>query len=260
MKPRAIVRPFLAILCWTLAIGAHAGQLLIDIPGRPGSKVPVLEFTREGKVDQVVIALAGGSGQRGLHYLSMDDLPTDPETPLGAWRYLAQRVGAAVLVDTPDDHPVLEMEDRHRADHRQDIAAVIAAMRQRHPKARIVLAGSSNGAYSVGFLSNSLSAQIDASILINGTADAWVEMTHVDKPVLAVHHKRDACLLYKDSYPKMRFYPLITVDDPNQPLPDRYKKRDCGPQSAHALHGRRAATFAAIADWLVDGTLREKVD
>lgn len=260
MKPT--LTPYLLIFLSLLvhASAARAGQQLIDIPGRPGSLVPVLELSREGKVDQVVIALAGGSGQRGLHYLSMDDLPADPESPLGAWRYLAQRVGAVVLVDTPEDHPVLDMEDRRRAEHRQDIAAVIAAMRLRHPQARMVLAGSSNGAYSVGFLSNSLAAQVDAAILINGTTDAWAEMTHVEKPVLAVHHKRDACLLYKDSYPKMRFYPLITVDDPSQPLPDRYKKRDCGPASAHALHGRRAATFAAIADWLVDGTLREKVD
>jgi hypothetical protein len=249
--------PLLFIL---LPGAAGAGELLIDIPSRPGALVPVLELTRSGPVSQVVVALAGGSGQRGLHNMSMDDLPTDPESPVGAWRQLAQRVGAVVLVDTALDRPVLEMSDRHRAEHREDIRAVLATMRERHPKARLVLFGSSNGAYSVGVLANSLAPLVDAAILVNGNADAWNEMTHVSQPVLGVHHRRDACLLYKDSYPKARFYPLITVDDPAQPVPNRYAPRDCGPASAHALHGRRARTFAAIGDWLVDGSLREKVD
>ncbi len=243
-----------------LPCAAGAGELLIDVPSRPGALVPVLELTRAGPVAQVVVALAGGSGQRGLHNLSLDDLPTDPESPFGAWRQLAQRVGAVALVDTALDRPVLEMSDRHRGEHREDIRAVLAAMRQRHPKARLVLFGSSNGAYSAGVLAKSLAPLVDAVIVVNGNSDAWNEMTHVTQPVLGVHHRRDGCLLYKDSYAKAKFYPLISVDDPDQPLPNRYGPRDCGPASAHALHGRRARTFSAIGDWLVDGSLRETVD
>lgn len=238
---------------------AGAGERLIDIPSR-GSVVPILELSRDGTVAQVVVALAGGSGQRGLHNLSMDDLPDDPETPIGAWRQLAQRVGAVVLVDTAQDHPVLEMAERQGDQHRQDIAAVLDAMRKRHPAARLVLFGSSNGAYSVAMLAKSLASMVDAAILVNGNSDAWYEMRHVAQPVLGVHHRRDACLLFRDSYAKAKFYPLIVVDDPAQPKPNPYGARDCGPASAHALHGRRARTFAAIGDWLADGTLREKVD
>jgi pimeloyl-ACP methyl ester carboxylesterase len=240
---------------------AGAGNLVIDIPSRTKAVVPVLEMRRDtGEVTQVVVALSGGSGQRGLHHQRLDDLPTDPETPYGAWRQLADRVGAVVLVDTASDHPVLDMEDRLRGEHRDDIRAVLEALRLRHPKARLVLFGSSNGAYSVASLTISLAPLVDAAILVNGNADAWAGMTHAKQPVLGVHHRRDACLHYKDSYPKARFYPLITVDDPNQPLPKNTLPRDCGPTSAHALHNRRARTFAAIGAWLVDGSVRANVD
>jgi pimeloyl-ACP methyl ester carboxylesterase len=249
-----------ALLLLLLHGAAGAGELLIDIPSRGKTVVPVLELARDGEVAQVVVALAGGSGQRGLHGLSLDDLPSDPESPFGAWRQLAQRVGAVVLVDTAQDHPVLEMLDRSLQDHQQDISAVLAAMHLRHPKARLVLLGSSNGAYSVALLASSLATQVGAAILINGNSEAWSEVRFAKQPVLGVHHRRDACLLFRDSYPKAKFYPLIIVDDPAQPRPNPYAARNCGPTSAHALHGRRARTFAAIGDWLVDGTLRENVD
>lgn len=260
------IRGYVATLVLSAALpgAALAGQELLDIPARPGASVTVLEMTSSGAarelVPYVVLYMVGGSGQRNLRGLDLDDLPTDPDTLFGAQRQLADQVGAVVAIDTASDHPVLEMLDRAGADHRQDIRAVIAAMRQRHPKARIVLMGSSNGAYSAALLGNRLGQEVDAVVLINGNSDTWTEANGLKQPVLGVHHRRDACLPFRDSYPKARFHPLIVVDDPRYPPVWPYTPRDCGLQSAHALHGRRAQAYAAIGDWLLTGKVREKID
>ncbi len=239
---------------------ARAGQELLEIPTRPGASVAALEMTGSGAVRYVVVYMVGGSGQRGLRGLYPDDLPTDPQTLFGAQRQLADQVGAVLAVDTASDHPVLEMLDRAGAEHRQDIHAVIAAMRARHPQARIALMGSSNGAYSAAVLARQLGKEVDAVILISGNSDTWTEANGLPQPVLGVHHRRDACLQFRDSYPKAHFHPLIVVDDPGFPPVWPYTPRDCGLESAHTLHNRRAQVYAAIADWLLTGKVREKID
>ncbi len=258
---RAPLLASLVLLLLCLHQGAAgATEQFFGIPSRAGVVVPVLALRRDSPVAQVVVALGGGSGRRGLRGLPLDDLPDDPESSMGAWRRLAERVGAVVLVDTPDDHPVLDLADRRGQDHEDDIGAVLRNVRIRYPGARVVLFGYSNGAYSAAILATSLAPLIDAVILVNGNSDAWGRLTHVTQPVLGVHHRRDACLPFKDSYAKAKFFPLIVVDDVRQPAYSPYAGRDCGPTSAHALYGMRARTFGAIGDWLLDGVVREKVD
>lgn len=241
---------------------AGAVEQSYGILGRPGSLVPVFELRRDGDVAQVVVALAGGSGKRSSRGLPRDDAPGDPESPMGAWRSLAQRVGAVALVDTPDDHPELTLADRRGKDHEQDVGAVLSHLRKRYPQARIVLFGYSNGAYSAAILAHSLAPLVDAVVLVNGNADAWSRAALLNQPVLGVHHKRDACLPFKGSHAKAmaRPFPMIVVDDIRQPPFNPYAAEpDCGPTSAHALYGMRERTYAAIGDWLVDGTVREKL-
>jgi predicted esterase len=233
---------------------------MLDVPVRPGGVVRVLEMTGGAEAPYVVIYLVGGSGERGLRSLDADYLPDDPESLFGAQRLMAERVGAMVAVDTATDHPVLEMLDRRGARHQQDIQAVIAMMRARHPKAKMVLMGSSNGAYSAAYLANRLAGHVDAVVLINGNADTWTEAGAIKQPLLGVHHRRDACLPFADSYPKAHFHPLIVVDDRRFPPVWPYTPRDCGPASAHALTGRRALVYDAIADWLLTGRVREKIE
>ncbi len=253
----------LLILIVGWAPGAGAAEQSYGILGRPGSLVPVLEIRRDGEVAQVLVALAGGSGKRSMRGLPRDDAPNDPESAMGAWRSMAQRVGAVVLVDTPEDHPELTLADRRGKDHEQDVGAVLAHLRKRFPKARLVLFGASNGAYSAAILANSLAPLVDALVLVNGNADAWRRASIVKQPVLGVHHKRDACLPFKASYAiaMQKPFPMIVVDDVRQPPFNPYAAEpDCGPTSAHALYGMRERTYAAIGDWLVDGTVRDKLN
>jgi pimeloyl-ACP methyl ester carboxylesterase len=260
MKLLAPCIALLLSLAVPAAAAAPAAQELLDIPTRPGATVTVLEMTGGSPAKNVVLYMVGGSGQRGLRGLYLEDLPTDPDTLFGAQRQLADQVGAMVAIDTASDHPVLEMLDRAGADHAQDIHAVIAAMRLRHPGARIVLMGSSNGAWSAALLANRLGKEVDAVVLINGNSDTWTEAGGIKQPLLGVHHRRDACLPFRESYPKAHFHPLIVVDDARFPPVFPYTPRDCGLQSAHALHGRRAQVYAAIGDWLLTGKVREKID
>lgn len=244
----------LALFTFTLALqgAAHAGEVLLDIPTRPGATVRVLEMTGERAASHVVLYLAGGSGQRGLEGVWPGSLPTDPDTLFGAQRQLADQVGAMVALDTASDHEVLDMEDRQRPAHRQDVAAVVDFMHKRHPQARLVLMGSSNGAFSAAFIANRLPA-VDAVVLINGSADAWAEVPHLKRPVLGVHHRRDACLPFRDSYPKARFFPLITVDSEAFPSVHAGTRRDCSRDSAHGLQGQRSQVYRAIGNWLLTG-------
>ncbi|WP_161630641.1 alpha/beta hydrolase [Pseudoduganella violaceinigra] len=233
----------------TAALG---GEVLLDIPTRPGATVRVLEMTGEHAASHVVLYLAGGTGQRGLLGVWPGSLPTDPDTLYGAQRQMAQQVGAMVAVDTASDHEVLTMDDRQGSAHRQDIAAVVAFMRARHPQARIVLMGSSNGAFSAAHVANRLPT-VDQVVLVNASADAWAEAPHLKRPVLGVHHKRDACLPFRDSYPKARFYPLIVADSPAFPPVSIATPRDCSRESAHGLHGQLSQVYRAIGAWLLTG-------
>jgi len=239
---------------------AKAGQELLDIPTRPGATVPALEMTGSGAARYVVVYMAGGSGQRGLPSIDLDEALADPLSLFSAQRQMADQVGAMVAVDTASDHPVLEMYDRAMPEHLQDIQAVISAMRARHPQAKIALMGSSNGAYSAALLGARLGKQVDAVILISGNPDTWSMAAGLRQPVLGVHHKRDACLQFRDSYRKAHFYPLIVVDDSRFPPVWSHTARDCSLQSAHTLYGRRLQVYAAIADWLLTGKVSAGIE
>ena len=248
----AICQPALLALTLALPGVVQAGEVLHDIPTRPGATVRVLEMTGERAASHVVLYLAGGSGQRGLQGVWPGSLPADPDTLFGAQRQLAEQVGAMVALDTASDHEVLDMEDRQRPAHRQDVAAVVDFMRKRHPQARIVLMGSSDGAFSAANIANRLPA-VDAVVLINGSADAWAEVPHLKRPVLGIHHRRDACLPFRDSYPKARFHTLIAVDSAAFPPVYAGTRRDCSRESAHGLQGQRSQVYRAIGNWLLRG-------
>ncbi len=258
---RSLLRYSLPLLLAAIfPVPALAGQELLAIPTRPGATIAALEMTGSAEPAYVVLYLVGGSGQRSLRGLYLEDLPTDPQTLFGAQRQLADQVGAMVALDTASDHPVLEMYDRRGAEHQHDVSTVIAAMRLRHPTAKMVLMGSSNGAYSAALLANRLGREVDAVVLISGNADTWTMAATIRQPLLGVHHRRDACLPFSDSYPKAHFHPLIVVDDTQFPPVYPYTPRECGFESAHTLYGRRAQVYAAIGDWLLTGKVREKIE
>jgi pimeloyl-ACP methyl ester carboxylesterase len=242
----------LLVLSLALHGAVQAGEVLLDIPTRPGATVRVLEMTSEHAASHVVLYLAGGSGQRGLQGVWPGSLPTDPDTLFGAQRQLAEQVGAMVALDTASDQEVLDIGARQGTAHRQDVAAVVDFMRKRHAQARIVLMGSSDGAFSAAHIANRLPA-VDAVVLINGGADAWAEVPHLKRPVLGIHHRRDACLPFRNSYPKARFFPLIAVDSEAFPQVYTGTRRDCSRESAHGLQGQRSQVYRAIGNWLLTG-------
>jgi predicted esterase len=254
-----LIQPLLLTLLLALP-PAQAGNALLEVVTRKHALVTLLEMAGDDAPAQVVLFLAGGDGYQGLRNIDLARLHSEPESMSGALLQLARRVGAVVLVDTATDHAQLDMADRAGTAHRQDIATVIFAMRLRHPKARIVLMGISNGAYSAALLGGSLGQEVDALVLVNGNADAYDALKDASQPVLGVHHRRDACLPFKLTYAKARFYPLLEVDDATLPEVGRSTPRDCGQASAHALARRRARTFGAIGDWLLTGKMPQNID
>jgi len=245
-------RPASLALFLALQGAVQAGEVLLDIPTRPGAAVRVLEMTGERAASHVVLYLAGGSGQRGLQGVWPGSLPTDPDTLFGAQRQLAEQVGAMVALDTASDHEVLDIGARQGSAHREDVAAVVDFMRKRHTQARIVLMGSSDGAFSAAYIANRLPS-VDGVVLINASADAWAEVPHLKRPVLGIHHRRDACLPFRNSYPKARFFPLIAVDSEAFPQVYAGTRRDCSRESAHGLQGQRSQVYRAIGNWLLTG-------
>jgi len=107
----------LAMLAIALHGTVQAGEVLLDIPTRPGAAVRVLEMTGERAASHVVLYLAGGSGQRGLQGVWPGSLPSDPDTLFGAQRQMAEQVGAMVALDTASDHEVLDIGSRQGPAH-----------------------------------------------------------------------------------------------------------------------------------------------
>jgi hypothetical protein len=78
-------------------------------------------------------------------------------------------------------------------------------------------------------------------------------MGAIKVPVLAVHHRKDNCLAYRDIADKAKWHTLLLVDDPSKPRPGGAALRNCGLDSAHQFAGRQEAVVEAIAEWINTG-------
>lgn len=263
-----LVRFFL--VCMTLLPGmlhaAAAESIVRDIEGRPGTFTRVL-IVKPEKTLATVILFAGGNGILNIA----------PDGTIGSGGNFLVRSRAsfvrhqlmAVVIDAPSDRlpsPGLGSGFRKSAAHAQDIAAVIAFLRQ-ETSTPVWLVGTSRGTSSAAngairlqqggpdgiALTSSIVQAADAGTLVT------MDLEKLTVPALVVHHVNDACATtrYQDLPPvlnKLKLAPidvqLFTVKGGKPPAPDA---DPCGPFHYHGYLGIEDAVVARIANWIKFG-------
>jgi poly(3-hydroxybutyrate) depolymerase len=244
-----------ALLAATPARAADEAKAenFLTLESRPGVKeLVVLVPGRQGDgAKHVVLMLSGGGGVIGLAARDgkIDVLGGYPITQR---QRLADAVGAVAVVSPPTDQPVMDLDWRETDLHVADLRAAVAAVRKRFPAADVWMLGISNGAVSAAVAVARID-EVAGAVLLSASRDAYAQTRRTDRMrVLAVHHRRDSCLLYGDIRYSAGWRTLVTVEDDRLPRPSPVRK-DCGLGSAHQFSGKEDEVLEAIAQWIVTG-------
>jgi len=246
---------------------AQASADVIRVQTPRGASVPYLLTRGEAtSVQAVYVLLSGGYGehllsQRGTVVQVFNDLRLPARL-----RELLAVDGATALVDVASDRNLLSDDYRISEAHTQDVAAVVADLRQRYPAARLVLLGHSNGTLSAAHAAARLGTQVDRVVLMGarlvahwfaGDALAKFDFGQIKAPLLMVHHVGDACSVtpYAAAKALGDRYPLISVNGP--PSVDA---GGCTAQGTHGLSGREGAVAAAIRAWVQGQAWPQSID
>jgi hypothetical protein len=243
-------------------VPARAGEEFVELPTRPGVTQPFWVTQPSGKPVASVILFTGGNGVLGSahsHVLKGQNFLIRSRDKFAAAGFLV------ASVDAPSDHQVGLDAFRSSAEHAQDIAVVIAYLRQQAP-VPVWLIGTSMGTISAANVAARLrSGGADGLVLTSsivssnrrtGPISATVEVGDIALPTLFVHNKDDACMICPFSaVPDMmaRFIhaprkELIAVSGGSTPLSD-----PCEALSRHGYIGIEDEVVGDIARWIKGG-------
>ena len=224
--------------------GVTVGLALVDPPGRPVASV---------------ILFIGGSGTLAL-WRRRRPLPLDRGNFLVRTRRMFAAHGfLTALVDVPSDRREDELEGfRHTVEHRRDIEAVVAWLRNR-ADVPVWLIGTSRGTVSVAHLAATMKidgAVLTASVTGSGRRVATVldaRLEDVTAPVLVVHNRDDDCGvtpshnmdMIKDRLIKSAAAEVMMFSGGT---PSGHEV--CGPLSYHGFLGIERKVVDAIAGWI----------
>lgn len=193
MKPAA--RLLLVLALWPLA--GQAQPEVREIPTRPGVTVRFIYAKAENPVASAVL-LQGGSGAIGI--FPNGTTQSSGFLATGAERFAGNGVSVAIP-DVPSDRNHLH-DFRATPEHAQDIAALIAFLRQQG-NGPVWAIGTSNGSLSAAASTTRLKDKgPDGIVLSAAVTKRPVSQAHpvtdaplgeVTVPVLLVHHKEDGC-------------------------------------------------------------------
>ncbi|MGL4826570.1 MAG: alpha/beta fold hydrolase [Vibrionaceae bacterium] len=178
---------------------------------------------------------------------------------------------AVAVIDTPSDRRGLGEAFRQSEEHFTDMRAVLAELKVRYPKAKVVLMGHSRGSVSAGYVSRALASEVDATVLLSarykeaarpanatqeapgGTGLSGIDFSKLSKPTLLVHHTSDACpsTLYADAAEKARYTQLVTLEGPaDKPPMNPGEYALCAQGTNHWFAGQETLAGQKIIEWL----------
>ena len=245
---------------------AAATEIFVnDVEGRPGTFTRVLVVKPEKPVAAVIL-FAGGNGILNIA----------PDGSIGSGGNFLVRSRAsfarhhlmAAVIDAPSDRlPSPGLSDfRKSVGHSQDIAAVIAYLRQQ-ANIPVWLVGTSRGTTSAAngavrlqqggpdgiVLTSSIVKPDDSGTLVT------MALEKITVPALVVHHPGDACstTLFQDLPPllaKLKLAPIevhqLTIKGGKPPEPGA---DPCGPFHYHGYLGIEEAVIGRISNWIRTG-------
>jgi pimeloyl-ACP methyl ester carboxylesterase len=248
------------LLAWVGS--AVAGEDLIQLPTRPGVTQPFWVMTPPGKPVASVILFTGGPGILGSAHrpvLKSGNFLIRSRDKFAAAGFLV------ASVDVPSDHQEGLENFRHTAEHAQDIAAVIAYLRQKAP-VKVWLIGTSMGTISAANVAARLkSGGADGVVLTSSIVgqnrryapvNALVDVEQIAIPTLVVHNKEDACPLcpfslvpsFVERFTRAPRKELIAVSGGDAPQSD-----PCEALSRHGYLGIEDEVVGDIARWIKGG-------
>jgi hypothetical protein len=260
-----------AVLCVAAPAWAQKvpGQTIVDLPTRPGVTVRYLALA-PGKPKAAVLLFTGGPG--------VAKIPDDPGPGyarngnfLVRSRELFRAHGLFVaVIDVPSDHRDGYGAFRATGDHAEDVAAVIASIRQRAPGVPVWLVGTSKGTISAANVAVRLGKDKGADGLVltstitrpagrnAGPGDTQTvfdfDLASVAIPTLVVGHREDGCFVtpFIDAEPlrgKFTKAPRTALLAFSGGSPRQ--SSECEAQAAHGYFGIEREVVDAIADWIL---------
>ncbi len=183
----------------------------------------------------------------------------------GAGRFAETGVSAAA-VDAPSDKGNLNHGFRSSPEHAQDIAAVIAFLRNEAPGKPVCLIGTSNGSLSAASVAALLGAQGPDCIVLTSSVSVKpqssivarfahvftdADLTQIRVPVLIVHHKNDSCK--HTPYEPMLGHAKAFVNSPRVDfitVEGGQDHSDSCNRGHHQFLGIEREVTARISDWI----------
>lgn len=267
---RALALAF-AVLCAATPAWAQKvpGQTIIDLPTRSGVTVRYLALT-PGRPKAAVLLFTGGAG--------VAKIPDDPGPGYaknGNFLVRSRELFRAhdlfvAVIDVPSDHRDGYGTFRATADHAEDVAAVIANMRQRAPGVPVWLIGTSKGTISAANVAVRLPKGKGADGLVltstitrpagrnsgpGGQQTVFdFDLDSVTIPTLIVGHRADACFVtpfadaesLRGKFTKAPRTGLLGFSGGSTP-----ESSDCEALAAHGYFGIEREVVDAIADWIL---------
>lgn len=256
---RTLVSLLIAPLLLAASHAASAEEL-IRLPTRPGVTQPFWVMTPPGPPVASVILFTGGPG---LLFSNRTPVLKSKNFLIRSRDKFAAAGFLVVSVDGPSDHlEGLDEVFRGSAEHAQDIAAVIAYVRQK-AAVPVWLIGTSRGTTSAANVAARLktggpdglvmTSSIVAPTRLLAPVQSTVDVGQIGIPTLFVHNKDDTCMA--TPYPavpalmaKFTHAPrkeLITVSGGSTPLSD-----PCEALSRHGYIGIEDEVVGKIVAWI----------
>ncbi len=234
---------------------------LQTIATRPGVPQPFLLVKPDRPPVASVILFAGGNGQLGVAKWATGGRGSG-NFLVRSRALFAERGFLATVVDAPSDRAADGLTGfRSTEAHAQDIAAVIAFVKQR-AGVPVWLVGTSMGTVSAANAAARIPQGVDGLVLTSSVTRASrsereslrdVNLKVIALPTLFVHNKDDACRVTPYGYitgtmrqltraPKVE---LLTFEGGDTPRSD-----PCEAMSYHGYLGLESAVVEAIAKWI----------
>lgn len=250
------------------AVFAQPKAELVALPVRDGvTQTYLLVADPAVPVEQIVLLFSGGAGNVRLRPASVRPEFAERGNFLVRSRYLWADGGfASAVVDVPSDRTELGLDDVFRSGrvHAEDIAKVIADLRQRFPKVPLTLIGTSRGTVSAASVARQLPGHFERVVLTSsvfiasrgGAGLSGFDYASIKGPLLFVHHAEDGCAQtpYFSAKRLAATYPLITVNG-GRPA----ESGPCDPLAAHGFFGREAETVEAVKNWIRGRTFATQI-
>ena len=252
---------------WMLATGLIASQAhavvteqLVDLAKPNGARLRYLLTVDAALVprpDTGVILFAGGQGNVRL----AEGIPQPGANFLVRTRHLfaQEKLAVAVYDPSPDIGPLSDQARMSRP-HADEVAQLLAHLKQETGVRHIYLIGTSRGTISAAHLALALQDQVDGVVLTStlfqasraGPGLSGFDFSAIRQPLLFVHHVADACKTTPPQYARTLSgkYPVVWVGGQQESGGDA-----CGPFSAHGYLGHEPATVHAIAEWILQRKL-----